>query len=193
MNFRDYIKQSIISTINEWDETDIFAISILVHVNEDSVYKGKKNFPEVCLSYNTEEDCEHAPEYSEERWNYAYWEEDETFIISPDEKEEGAEALWKWYQDENILLTGEEEDGSEMYDEEMQYIGKGPVGYYELLCLISDIVRELQQSGIIRERFGRIPVLVHDFEECWYTIEATQNANPDGEADTCIRFWKEEG
>lgn len=65
----------------------------------------------------------------------------------------------------------------------MRYIGKGPVGCYELVQEIAIVAKSLHSSGFIRRMFGRpIPIIIHDLEYSWYTIEATKAANAGGEA-----------
>ena len=76
----------------------------------------------------------------------------------------------------------------------MNYIGKGPVGYYELLSEVSALAGRLQKSGFIKEKFGRaISIIVHDLEYPWYVMEATATANPNGEADSFLAAMKELG
>ncbi|MGM9647827.1 MAG: hypothetical protein ACI3YH_06840 [Eubacteriales bacterium] len=75
-----------------------------------------------------------------------------------------------------------------------RYIGKGPVGYYELLSEITSVAKILQDSGFIKNKFGRpIPILIHDLEYPWYIIEATQKAHSNGEADLFLATMKELG
>ena len=63
------------------------------------------------------------------------------------------------------------------YDDKMKYIGKGPVGYYELLLEITSVANKLQTNGFIKNKFGRaIPIIIHDLEYSWYVIEANQNS-----------------
>jgi hypothetical protein len=38
-----------------------------------------------------------------------------------------------------------------------------------------------------------LPIIIHGLECAWYDIEATQKANPNGEADTYINAMKEMG
>lgn len=67
------------------------------------------------------------------------------------------------------------EDYNACYDNEMRYIGKGPVGYYELLSEITDVAKRLQDSGFVKNKFGKsIPIIIHDLEYTWYIIEATK-------------------
>ncbi len=71
-------------------------------------------------------------------------------------------------------------------------LGKGPVGHYELVTIVSTIARELQSEGFIEKQFGKkIPIIVHGLEYTWYDMEATRNANPNGEAETFLKACKE--
>lgn len=76
----------------------------------------------------------------------------------------------------------------------MNYIGKGPVGHYELLGIASNVARSLQNDGVIAEHFGApIPIIIHGLEYVWYDIEATKKANPNGEADIFLKAMKKSG
>ena len=75
-----------------------------------------------------------------------------------------------------------------------KYIGKGPVGYYELLMEVAAVAKELQESGFIREKIGRqVPIIVHDLEYPWYVFEATRIANPNNEANAFFSAMKIQG
>ena len=93
--------------------------------------------------------------------------------------------LFQWYKDNGIENIGFE-DSENMYDENYLYIGKGPIGYYELLTVVSDVGRQMQTEGLINKKFGSIPIIVHSLEHCWYVEEATAFANPNGEADVFL-------
>lgn len=77
------IYHKVKSYISTWDEEGIYAISFLVDSNENYEYKDYDNISSFAISYNTESDCDGAGEYEEDRWNYAFWRQDETFIIDP--------------------------------------------------------------------------------------------------------------
>lgn len=190
INLRDYLKNKVCQVISAWDEEKIYAISFLVYSNETYEYDGCSNVTEFSVSYNTEDDCSGADDLSEERWNYAFWRQNETPII--DTEYGGMDVLFDWYKENGIENIGYE-DYENCYDSEMRYIGKGPVGYIELLAEITAVAKELQESGFIEKKFGkRIPIIIHDFDYAWYTVEATKQANPNGEADkflAAIREW----
>lgn len=187
MSFNRLIEEKIKNVISSWNENDIYAISFLVHSDELSSYKGITNFPEFSVGYNTESECDGSSELSEERWNYAFWLQNNETIISS-EKSDMADDLLKWYNENGIVDIGVESE-EQMYDSEFNYIGKGPNGLIELLNLVSDVARKLQLEGYIKERFGHIPIIVHDLEYSWFIAEATKNANPYGEADTFLKAF----
>ena len=178
--------------MDTWCEDGIYAISFFVYSNEAYEYKGFSNVSSFAISYNTEDDCKGADQYSEKRWNYAFWRQDETMIIDPDEPNELTDLLFDWYKEHGILNIGEEDENC--YDEYYNYIGKGPVGHYELLTLVSEVAKRLQQEGFLENKFGKkLPILIHGLEYAWYDIEATQNANINGEADIFLEAVKKLG
>lgn len=185
MELENYLDKKIRSVILKWKEKDIYAISFFLNMNGTSEYCGIHNFPEFSIGYNTEKDCNFAPELSEERWNFAYWSQNNVNIIST-ENTESANLLIDWYNKNGIQDIGFE-DFDNSYNEDGVYIGRGPNGYYELLSLISNIAQTLQEEEFIKSKFGRIPIIVHDYEYPWYILEATQNANPNGEADIFLK------
>jgi len=188
INHETYLHEKIKPIISEWNENGIYAISFFVNSNEAYTYQAYKNLSEFAISYNTESDCNHAPMLSEERWNYAFWRQNTTHIIDPNEENnEGLKTLLKWYEENAIKSVGVE-DTSNIYDENMLYIGKGPIGYYEILIAVSNVARHMQASGFISNKFGKVPIIVHDLEYPWYVKEATAQANLGGEANTFLEY-----
>ncbi len=178
------------SVMETWSESDIYAISFFVHSNESYEYKNFTNVSSFAISYNTEKDCEGAGAYDEERWNYAFWRQDESPIIDPHEPNELMDLLFQWYKENGIINIGEEDKNC--YDENFNYIGKGPVGHYELLQIVVEVAKKLQAEDYTLVHFGKkLPIIIHGLEYAWYDIEATQKANLNGEADTFIKAMKE--
>lgn len=183
IDLRGYIENEVHNIISTWNESDIYAISFFVYSNESFEFNGYSNVTEFSIGYNTEKDCNGAGVFSEKRWNYAFWRHDETYIIEATEDNKGIQYLFDWYKENNIDNIGYE-DYTTCYDNEMRYIGKGPVGYYELLSEITAVAKKLQDSGYIKNKFGRpIPIIIHDLEYPWYIIEANKIVNSHGEAD----------
>ncbi|MCL2527934.1 MAG: hypothetical protein FWE42_05875 [Defluviitaleaceae bacterium] len=190
-DLKAYLYEKVKPIIETWDEDGIYAISFFVYANGAYTYQQYSNVSLFAISYNTEKDCGNAPWDCETRWNYAFWRQNTTNIINPDEdNDEGMKVLFQWYKENGIENIGLE-DSSNMYDENYFYIGKGPVGYYELLTMVSQVARQLQTEGLISQKFGKIPIIVHALEDCWYIKEATAHANPNGEADDYIKSMYE--
>lgn len=193
INFQEYLENKLQNVISNWNEDGIYAISFFVYSNEAFEYRDHSNITEFSVSYNTESDCEGADNLSEKRWNYAFWRQNETPIIAADDENEGVKILFDWYKENGIENIGYE-DTESAYDNEMRYIGKGPVGYYELLSEITEVAKKLQNSGFIKDKFGApIPIIIHDLEYPWYIMEATKRANPHGEADAFFAAMKKCG
>jgi len=186
MSFEQKLEQQIRHIISKWKDENIYAISFLVTTNELSIYKGISNFPEFSIGYNTESDCGGAGPLSEERWNFACWCQNNVEVIDADHRDMSNELL-SWYEEQGVVAIGIESEDN-MYDEDFNYIGKGPNGYWELLCLVSNIAHRLQTEGWIAELFGRIPIIVHDLDYSWYTSEVTEYANPNGEAKMFLDY-----
>ncbi len=172
MDFEQYVYDRVVPVIRSWQEEGIYAISFFVYSNEAYVYRGTENVGVFAVSYNTEEDCEHAGPLCEERWNYAFWRQDETFIIDAEEGNEGMEKLFAWYAETGVANIGYET--GEMLE---------PVGYPELVRVVAAVARRIQEEGILPKQFGRpLPILVHGLEYYDRMMEATAYANPNGEA-----------
>ena len=187
IDIENLLYDKIKSKISKWNEDGIYAISFFINSNEAYTYKNYKNVSTFAISYNTEDDCGGVGLLDEERWNYAFWRQDETSIIDVNDPDECTEALYKWYGEQGLDNIGYE-DTENQYDERYNYIGKGPVGHYELINIAANIAKKLQEDGFIREHFKKpIPIIIHGLEYAWYDIEATKKANPHGEADNFIK------
>ena len=193
IDLQAYLEDGLKKVVSAWNERDIYAISFFIYSNEGYRYSGYKNVTEFHVSYNTESDCDGADGLSEERWNYAFWRQDEVSIFSADKKSEGMKILFDWYREKGIDNIGYEDEDA-CYDNCYKYIGKGPVGLCEMLSEVTAVAQKLQESGFIKNKFGRsIPIIIHDLEYAWYMIEATKTANQNGEADDFLAAMKELG
>ena len=193
IDLQTYLQKKLRDIISNWNEEGIYAISFLVYANQAYTYNEYNNITVFSVSYNTENDCNNASKLSEERWNYAFWRQNETPVFNGNSKDEGTKILFNWYKENGIENIGYE-DSSACYDNKMKYIGKGPIGYYEVLQEIAAVAKNLQNSGFIRKKFGApIPIIIHDLEYSWYVIEANKIANPNGEANVFLTAMKELG
>lgn len=183
MDLKEYIFNKVEPIIRKWDEEGIYAVSFFVHENMSN-----NSIPTFSISYNTEADCDDTSVLSEERWNYAFWRQDEIEVIGD---EASTATLLQWYKDNGIENIGFEDEDT-MYDDEGEYIGKGPTGYYELAQVVSAVAKELHEQQVISNTFKKeLPIIIHDLEYSWFMIELTKEANPSGEADTFLAFCEE--
>ncbi len=192
-NLQAYLETRLKAVLGNWHEEGIYAISFFLDTNEAYEYNGVSNVTFFSVSYNTEKDCPGAGMHDEARWNYAFWRQNETPILDAYAAPEGMKILFDWYREKGLTNIGQE-NVETAYDAGMQYIGKGPVGCYELLEQVTAAAKWLQQSSFIQKTFGKqIPIILHDLTYTWYTIEATKKANPHGEAEAFLAAMKEMG
>ena len=182
-DFVNYLYRCAKSVISSIAAEDIYTIAFFVYPNECYEYGGLSNLPEFKVLYNTESDCPGSGPESEERWNPAFWGDHEYPIITFDSPNEGADRLLAWFRETGLQDVGTESEDA-MYDENCRYIGKGPVGTFELVQAAAAVAKRLQTEDFFQSRFGRrIPILILDFEMTWFYLDATREANIHGEAD----------
>ena len=192
IDLKALIENRVKNTILQWDEKEIYAISFFVYSNEAYEWGGCSGVTDFHISYNTEGDCRGAELLSEERWNYAYWRQNEFPIISVDDNDD-MKLLFDWYAENGVENIGYEDDEN-CYDGNGRFIGNGPVGYRELLGEVTAVAKCLQESGFIQEKFGYpVPIIIHDLEYSWYVLEATKEANPEGEAEEFFMAMRKHG
>ena len=189
MDFTKYLKSEIEKEMNTWVEKDIYAISFLLNWAEDD--ETSNSLPSFSLMRNTESACDTKDPYGEERWNVAFWEIEEKTLISPEPSDKGCQLATEWLHAQGIVDVGAPENEEQCYDEDMNYIGKGPAGAYELMMLLAEIAHDLQTDGFIRHHFGNVPILVHDYEYIWCSKDATLRANPDGQAQSFFKAMQD--
>ncbi len=69
------------------------------------------------------------------------------------QKDEDAKALFDWYKENGLKNIGFEDCDND-YDKDMQYIGKGPAGYYELLQVVSNVARKCRPKEPLQLNLG---------------------------------------
>lgn len=187
VDISEALYNKIKSVISGWDDEDVYAVSFFVESNSSYEYKGIENVSQFFISYNTEDACQGAGKYDEERWNYAFWIQNETPVIDTDDSTGLTEMLFQWYEENGITNIGYEDEEA-AYDENGDYIGKGPAGHCELLSLAAKVGRRIQEEGLLEKKYGKpIPIIVHGLEYAWYDIEATRRANPHNEAKDFLK------
>ena len=158
--------------MESWKDPQIYAVSFFVYSNECYEDGDFYNVPIFEISYNTESDCGLSGPHSERRWNYAFWRQDTTSVIDPEHPDRVTDLLFDWFREQGIEDPGAEEPRAD-----------GPEGFLALVELAGKVARRFQDEGLLRQKFGRpIPILVHDLEYAGCTLEATEYANPNGEA-----------
>lgn len=142
--------------ISEWQEDDIYAISLYVFNEEDDPCR-----PVAAFGYNTERQVQksitEAADEQEARWNYAFWLQNHEMCLGRDET---AEDIRKW-------IT------------ELEWEGEDAISF-KFVNLLVAVVQGIHASGLLKEKFGReIPVLIHELE--YHEKISQQNIEANGE------------
>ena len=143
--------------ISEWQEDDIYAISLYVFNEEDDPCR-----PVAVFGYNTERQVQksitEAADEQEARWNYAFWLQNHEMCLG---REDTAEDIRKW-------IT------------ELEWEGEDAINL-KFVNLLVAVVQGIHASGLLKEKFGReIPVLIHELE--YHEKISQQNIEANGEA-----------
>lgn len=181
-----YLYNKIKEIIDRWDLSDTYSITFFVYANEGFEYDGVRNLTCFNISQNTESyfENEYNPKedfgymvkpdkyHSMQRWSYAYLEGEEFKIFD----DESYSILLKWYEQNGIENIGYEDD--EMFDKCI-----GPVGYQEVLDVIAEVGKRLQEEEYLKEKCGTyLPIIIQDYEFMDCVVEATKKVNIHGEA-----------
>ena len=184
-----YLYQRVKPVILSWNEPDIFAVSFFVYANAAYSYDSYTNVCRFDIGCALERYCTGAPLQSEERWDPGVLCGDDAIIDPADPASEGIRTLFQWYAENGVQNIGEEEDEEDCYDEDMQYVGKGPNGQYELYTAVANVARRLQEEKVLDNAFSKpIPIIIHAYEPVWYTKQFTEYANPNGQAADFLAY-----
>lgn len=158
ITMKEKIQRSIEQKISEWQEDDIYAISLYVFDEEDDFCR-----PVAVLGYNTERQVQkstpEASNESEARWNYAFWLQNEEMCWGQGDT---AEDIKEWITEQDLL--DREDEITE------KFVG-----------LLVAVVQDIHASGLLKDKFGKeIPILIHELE--YYEKIALQNIEANGEA-----------
>ncbi len=178
-----HLHDRITEIFSPWDDAGIYAVSFFIDANSANCCRGLSNLTSLSVSYNTEDDCGHAPADSERRWNYAYWRQNETSVFCCQTDPEGYDLLLDWYEQQGLEnIGGNSSDPN------------GPVGFSQLAEVLGRVARRFYDEGYFVKKLGHpVPILIHDLEyACPCTAEATAYANPNGEAaDFLAGDWED--
>ncbi|MDE6642268.1 MAG: hypothetical protein K2K63_17295 [Acetatifactor sp.] len=157
-DLKEKIQQLIEQKISEWQEDDIYAISLYVNDENDDPHR-----PVAVLGYNTESQVQKslpkASDGQEARWNYAFWLQNEELCLG---RGDTAEDVSDWIHGQG--LWDQEDEIAEAF-----------------VRLLVTVVKDIHASGLLKDKFGKeLPFLIHELE--YYDIIATQNIEANGEA-----------
>lgn len=170
---KEILKNLIISNIQKWTDQDIYAISLFVYNENDNPCK-----PTVTLGYNTEtrikNESSKASDEQEARWNYAFWLQNDFLQFG---LEKTAQEIKNWLKIKQLPFY---DDDDQAWDNDETYEETEKITNFFIAELI-EIVKEIHESGILSQKFGReIPIIIHELE--YYDEIAEQNIKANGRA-----------
>ena len=188
MTFEEHVRERIqaaIRSISVDDRADVYVVSLFVYDENDD-----PRAPTVTVGFNTEAAVTAAVEgepddfawgtpsdEDEARWNFAFWLQNELDVIAePAGDPAGNFRRASWIKELGLDYSDEDEEND--FD---AATGKGEQITAAFVELLVKLTRELHETGILTEVFGRpVPVLIHELE--YYDEIADQNrrANPPG-------------
>lgn len=152
-----YIKiKEAIETISQEGINDIYVLSFLIENEDDD-----PRMPTLTLGFNTNQNMnsstEDASDADEAKWNYAFWLQNELYVMGREDDEENRNA---WVKSLGHWYTDEEED--EDFDRCME------IGEKITQCFIEiaqKIAMKLHNEDVIKNIFGKdIPIIIHEYE-----------------------------
>lgn len=177
--------EQIKGKMEAWEKSDIYAVSLFVYDMDDNPCT-----PVVTLGYNTVEqfrkEIPNADGEQEAKWNYAFWLQNEELSFGTGETQP---VVRQWIENSGYTYFNYEEmfgDGES--PEESLYEGITEA----FLEVLIEVVRELHESGFIKEQFGKeIPVLIHELEYYEEIAEQNLKANPAETVEEFVEFCNE--
>lgn len=169
---KEKLKELMIESINSIQENDIYAFSIFLQDMDDDPLQ-----PVIVFGYNTERQFEGSLNETDEleaRWNFAFWLQNSEFVFGENDT---AWVVEQWMKLHNFIgLTDDE------IDEVVT-----PTFVKEII----EVVRDIHDEGIIKDKFGReLPILIHELEYYDEIAKQNQEANgqylPEGFVEFCM-------
>lgn len=182
---KNILLEQIKEKMAAWDRSDIYAVSLYVYDMNDNPCD-----PVVVLGYNTVEqfqkEISNASGSQEAKWNYAYWLQNEELSFGLGETQS---VVKQWIESCGYTyFTFEEMFYAEDSPEESLYEGITAA----LIEVLIEVVKELHESGFIKEQFGKeIPVLIHKLEYYEEIAEQNLKANPAETVEEFVKFCNE--
>lgn len=180
---KDYLKELIITNIEKWTDSDIYALSLFVYDICDNPCK-----PTVTLGYNTNtqvaEMLKQASCEKEARWNYAFWIQNNFFCFGNNDT---SEVVKNWLA-ENRFPYYDDDDSAWNTDEAYEETEKITKAFISVLV---STVKEIHEQKILTTKYGKeLPIIIHELE--YYdeiaeqNIEANGNKLVEGFIDFCL-------
>ncbi len=163
-----YIREKAIEAIKNINQNklkDIYVFSFFVYDDMDD-----PRLPTLQIGYNTlinlKSEAGSIDETGEEKWNYAFWLQNELVIIGDSEDEVGQELIQGWLNKNGLN-----------YSDQENYENDYTKGVEITTCFVEILIKIVQE--IHSSKLTDLPILIHELE--YYGTIKEQNIKANGE------------
>ena len=178
---KNLIIEQISNKLNTITDKDIYAFNLYLEYYNDNPYE-----PTITFGYNTIENYENACKETDEleaKWNYAFWLQNEIFVLGIDETKN---IVKNWFLKNNLGYKTYEEFFDNEIDEKLcDKIDK------KIKKEMVEAIKEIQNSNIIKNQFNKeIPIIIHELEYTNELAKLNENANSKNSVKEFVQFCK---
>ena len=178
---KKFLVEEIKNKLNKIEDKDIYAFNLYLEYFNDNPYE-----PTITFGYNTIENFNQSCQNTEEqeaKWNYAYWLQNEIFILGLDETKT---IVKDWFIKNSLgYKTYEEFFNNEVDEKICNKIDK------KVKNELVETIKDIQTCKVIQNKFNReIPIIIHELEYNNDIAKLNQKANNTKLVEDFVRFCK---
>ena len=178
---KNLIIENVLNKLNSIEDKDIYAFNLYLEYYNDNPYE-----PTITFGYNTIKNYENScneTDKIEAKWNYAFWLQNEIFILGLDETKE---IIKSWFVKNNLGYKSYEEFFNDEIDDKLcSKIDK------KIKNEIVEAIKEIQNSSIIKKQFNKeIPIIIHELEYTNELAKLNEKANGKFLVNEFVQFCK---
>lgn len=179
---KNLIIEKFTSKLNTIEDKDIYAFNLYLEYYNDNPYE-----PTITFGYNTFKNFENACEKTDQqeaKWNYAFWLQNEIFVLGLDKTKE---VIKTWFIKNNLGYQSYEEFFNGDIDDALcSKIDK------KVKKEMVEAIKEIQDSNIIKNQFNQeIPIIIHELEYTKELAKLNEKANGKNLAKEFVQFCKD--
>lgn len=150
----------VLTSLDEKKLKDIYVWSFFVYDDEDD-----HRLPTVTFGYNLKSNLDEEEGDEEEKWNYAYWPQNNLGGIGDSEDKEGRALIQSWIKELGLEYKFADEMEGELSEAELAEFDddacydKGAIITEKFIALLIEVVKETHSK-----KLTDLPILIHELE-----------------------------